>query len=549
MISSTMMDAPLVLPALLERARRPFGDVEIVSRLPSGAVERTTLGQLYVRARRIGQALKQIGMKKGDRVATLMWNHDTHVAVYFGVPCAGGVLHTLNLRLCPEDIGFIATHAGDRFLFIDDVLLPLYEKVKEHAHFERVFVLPLTGAPVPAPYESVESLIASASGELEYPALAESDPLGMCYTSGTTGKPKGVVYSHRSTVLHCFSVTMSSGLALSTRDAVLPVVPQFHVNAWGLPFAAVMCGAKMVMPGPKLDPESVLDLMATEQVTLAAGVPTVWLGVLDVLEKNPGKYKLHPELRMVVGGSAAPESMIRAFDAQGIRIVHAWGMTEMSPLGTVSNVRPELDRDKTASYAARAKQGIAAPFVEVRITNDTGEAPWDGKATGELEVRGPWVAASYYDAGDTSSVGPEERAKWTADGWFKTGDVASIDPLGYMKICDRTKDLIKSGGEWISSVDLENALMGHPKVREACVIAVPHAKWVERPLAVLVLKDKGVAPSADELKSFLESQFAKWWIPDEFVFEYAIPRSSAGKFLKIALRERYAERYGSKREC
>jgi fatty-acyl-CoA synthase len=550
MIESTMMDAPLVLPDLLERARRPFGDVEIVSRMPDGRIRRTTFGDLYVRARRIGKALLEHGMRPGDRVATLMWNHDTHVAVYFGAPCAGGVLHTLNLRLSPDDIGFIATHAGDRFLFVDDVLLPLYEKFKERARFERVFVAPLTGAPVPAPYESVENLVGSASGELEYPELDERAPLGMCYTSGTTGKPKGVVYSHRSTVLHSFSVAMTSGLALSMRDTVLPVVPQFHVNAWGIPFAAVMCGAKLVMPGPKLDAVSVLELLESERVTLAAGVPTVWLAVLDVLEKNPGRYKLQPDLRMVVGGSAAPESMIRAFDAQGIRIVHAWGMTEMSPLGTVSNVRTELDSDEGARYAVRSKQGIPAPFVGARIVNDAGEAPWDGKTTGELQVRGPWVAARYHDGGDPASVEPEDRAKWTADGWFKTGDVACIDALGYMKICDRTKDLIKSGGEWISSVDLENALMGHPKVREACVIAVPHPKWAERPLAVIVAKDPNVPPTAAELAAHLEAaRFAKWWLPDAYVFEDAIPRTSAGKFLKSSLRDRYKERYTSKPGC
>jgi fatty-acyl-CoA synthase len=547
MIQSTMMDAPLVLPELLERARRPFGDVEVVSRMPDGTVKRTTFGELYVRARRIGQALLQIGMRPGDRVATLMWNHDTHVAVYFGAPCAGGVLHTLNLRLSPDDIAFIAKHAGDRFLFVDDVLLPLYEKIKEKVHFERVFVVPLTGAPVQAPYESIQSLIASAKGELVYPALDERAPLGMCYTSGTTGRPKGVVYTHRSTVLHSFSVAMTSGLGLSMRDTILPVVPQFHVNAWGIPFAAAMCGAKLVMPGPKLDAESVLDLLEKERVNFAAGVPTVWLAVLDVLEKNPGRYKLHPDLRMVVGGSAAPESMIRAFDAQGIRIVHAWGMTEMSPLGTVSNVRPELDGDETMRYAARAKQGIAAPFVDVRIVNDAGEAPWDGKTTGELEVRGPWVAAKYYDGGDPASVAPEDRAKWSADGWFRTGDVACIDARGYMKICDRTKDLIKSGGEWISSVDLENALMGHPKVREACVVAVAHPKWAERPLAVIVCKDKSAPPSKEELDAHLEAAgLAKWWLPDAYVFEDAIPRTSAGKFLKSALRDRYGEHYGAK---
>jgi acyl-CoA synthetase (AMP-forming)/AMP-acid ligase II len=534
-MKSTMMDFPLVLPAILERARRPFGAVETVSRMPDGSLSRSTLGQLYVRARRIAEALTKLGLGPGERVGTLMWNHDTHVAAYFGVPCAGGVLHTLNLRLSPEEIAYIANHAGDRFLFVDDVLLPLYEKFKDMARIERVFVMPLTGAPVKSPYESLEDLIASTTGDFEYPRIDENDPLGVCYTSGTTGKPKGVVYSHRSTVLHSFAVTMADGLALSVRDIVLPVVPQFHVNAWGIPFASVMCGAKLVMPGPKLDPESLLDLMEREKVTIAAGVPTVWLGILEALDKNPTRYKLQPGLRMVVGGSAAPESMIRAFDKHGLRVIHAWGMTEMSPVGTVGQVRREIEAEgEDASYAARARQGVAMPFVETRIMNDNGEAPWDAKASGELQVRGPWVAASYHDLVD-------QEGKWTSDGWLCTGDVATICPRGYVKICDRTKDLIKSGGEWISSVDLENALMGHPKVREACVIAIPHAKWVERPLAVIVPKDKADAPTDAELAAFLEVRFAKFWMPDAYAIVEAIPRTSSGKFLKAALREKYGK--------
>ncbi len=535
-MKSTMMEFPLVLPAILERAKRPFGAVETVSRMPDGSQKRSTLGELYTRARRIAEALIKLGMGPGDRVATLMWNHHTHVAAYFGVPCAGGVLHTLNLRLSPDDIAFIANHAGDRFLFVDDILLPLYEKFKDQAPFERVFVLPLTGALVPAPYENLEDLIASATGDFEYPRIREEDALGLCYTSGTTGKPKGVVYSHRSTVLHSLAVTMADGLALSMRDTVLPVVPQFHVNAWGIPFASVMVGAKLVMPGPKLDPESLLDAMEKEKVTIAAGVPTVWLGILETLEKNPGRYKLQPGLRMVVGGSAAPESMIRAFDKQGIRIIHAWGMTEMSPVGTVGQVRPELENGSDdARYFVRAKQGIAMPFVETRIANEAGEAPWDGKTSGELQVRGPWIAARYYDLED-------EDGKWTKDGWLCTGDVATICPKGYVKICDRTKDLIKSGGEWISSVDLENALMGHPKVREACVIAVPHPRWVERPLAVIVARDQTNAPTTAELTQFLEeAHFAKFWLPDAYELVDAIPRTSSGKFLKSALREKYGK--------
>lgn len=541
-MKSTMMEFPLVLPAILERARRPFGAVETVSRMPDGSVKRSTLGQLYTRARSIGEALTKLGMKRGDRVGTLMWNHDTHVAAYYGIPCAGGVLHTLNLRLSPDDIAYIANHAGDRYLLVDDVLLPLFEKMKAKTRFERVFVFPSTGAKVAAPYENLEDVIANATGDFEYPTIDERDPLGVCYTSGTTGKPKGVVYSHRSTILHSFAVLMADGLGLSMRDTVLPVVPQFHVNAWGIPFASVMCGAKLVMPGPKLDPESLLDLMEKEKVTLAAGVPTVWLGILDQLEKNPGRYALQPDLRMVVGGSAAPESMIRAFDALGIRIIHAWGMTEMSPIGTVGHLRPEIEaQDDKTRYMIRAKQGLSVPFVETRIENDAGEAPWDAKTTGELQVRGPWIAASYYDPSAPDGIAPNDEGKWTADGWLRTGDVANVCPKGYVKICDRTKDLIKSGGEWISSVDLENALMGHPKVREACVIAIPHEKWVERPLAVIVPKDEADVPSSGELTTFLEAHFAKFWLPDAYEVVDAIPRTASGKFLKTALRDKYAK--------
>jgi fatty-acyl-CoA synthase len=335
-------------------------------------------------------------------------------------------------------------------------------------------------------------------------------------------------------VLHAFATTMADSLGLGMRDVILPVVPQFHVNAWGIPFAATMVGAKLVMPGPHLDAVSILDLMASEQVTCAAGVPTVWLGILEALDREPSRWKLAKGLRMIVGGSAAPESMIRGFDKHGIEIIHAWGMTEMSPVGTVNRVRPRLETgSEGARYAVRAKQGIAVPFVEMRLAKGDGTfQPHDGESSGELEVRGPWIAASYYGSG-------EQEARWSPDGWFRTGDVATIDSLGYMKITDRSKDVIKSGGEWISSVDLENALMGHPGVREACVIAVPHAKWTERPLAAVVLKDGFTAAIESELAALLAEKFVKWWLPDGYVFVPSIPRTSAGKFLKSALREEY----------
>jgi fatty-acyl-CoA synthase len=535
-VHHTMMDFPLTLPTLLERAREPFGDVEIAWRTPDKSVRRTTYGSFYRRARALAEALLLRGLTKGDRVATLMWNHEAHMVAYFGIPIAGGVLHTLNLRLSPDDVAFIAEHAGDRFLIVDESLLPILEKCHYRKKLEAIFVV--GDSPVPAGYESFESLVASAKGSFEYPALDENDPLGMCYTSGTTGRPKGVVYSHRSTVLHSFATTMADGLGIGMRDTILPVVPQFHVNAWGIPFAATMVGAKLVMPGPHLDPVSVLDLLASEQVTLAAGVPTVWLGIIEAIEREPSRWKLAPGLRMVVGGSAVPESMLRRFDAHGMQVIHAWGMTETSPIGTVSRVRPSLAAaSEDEQYAVRAKQGINVPFVEMRTVDDRGNVlPRDGKASGELEVRGPWVAKSYYlpEAGDGAV---DER--WTADGWFRTRDVATIDSYGAMKITDRAKDVIKSGGEWISSVDLENALMGHPGVREACVIAVPHPKWAERPLAAVVLRDGVTSAIEPELVELLTAKFAKWWLPDGYVFVESIPRTSAGKFLKSALRDHY----------
>ncbi len=535
-MQGTMMDYPLTLVPILERAGRLFGKVEIVSRLPDRSLHRYTYKDFYRRARALAEALQKAGLRRGDRVGTLMWNHYAHLEAYFGIPLAGGVLHTLNLRLHPRDIAYIANHAQDRFLIVDDVLLPLYEQFKDQVNAERVIVVPLTGKPVPEGYLDYEAFLGTATGDFTYPELDENEALGMCYTSGTTGQPKGVVYSHRAVVLHSLASGLSGTLGITQRDVVLPVVPMFHVNAWGLPFTAVMVGAKQVFPGPYLDPESLLELFERERVTFTAGVPTIWLGILQALEKAPDRWKLAPGMRMVVGGSAAPEGLIRAFDRFGLQVVHAWGMTETTPLGTVSLLKSYMeDLPEEEKYAYRAKQGLPAPFVEVRVVNEEGEAPWDGKTMGELQVRGPWVAASYYNL-------PEAQDRWTEDGWFRTGDVATIDPEGYVKITDRTKDLIKSGGEWISSVDLENALMGHPKVAEAAVIAVPHPRWQERPLAVVVLKEayKGkVTP--EELREFLAPKFAKWWLPDAFVFVDEIPRTSAGKFLKAKLREQFRD--------
>ncbi len=533
-MNGNMMRFPLTLTHILERAGQLFGKVEIVSRLPDKSLHRYTYRDFYRRARALAEALQQAGLQKGDRVGTLMWNHYAHLEAYFGIPVAGGVLHTLNLRLHPRDLAYIINHAEDRFLIVDDVLLPLLNAVKDQIRVERVIVVPLTGQPVPEGTLDYEAFLESARGAFTYPELDEEEALGLCYTSGTTGRPKGVLYSHRAIVLHSLASALPDALGLSQQDTLLPVVPMFHVNAWGLPFTATLVGAKQVFPGPHLDPESLLELYEKERVTVTAGVPTIWLGILQALEKQPDRWRLTPGMRMIVGGSAAPEGMIRAFDRFNLRVIHAWGMTELSPLGTVSQLKSYLkDLPEDARYAYRAKQGLPAPLVEVRVVNDAGEAPWDGRTMGELQVRGPWVAASYYNL-------PEARDNWSEDGWFRTGDVATIDPEGYVKITDRTKDLVKSGGEWISSVDLENALMAHPAVAEAAVIAVPHPKWGERPLAVVVLKE-GQHATPEALREFLAPKFAKWWLPDAFVFVDEIPRTSTGKFLKAALRERFKD--------
>ena len=530
----TMMRFPLTLSAMLEHAGKLHGEVEIVSRLPDKSLHRHRYADLYRRAHRLAEALAKAGLKRGERVATLMWNHYAHVEAYFGIPAAGGVFHTLNLRLSPDDIAYIANHAGDRFLIVNDVLLPLYERFRDKVKLERVFVVSLTGKPIPQGYEDYEAFLKTASGDFRFPELDENEACGMCYTSGTTGRPKGVAYSHRSMVLHTMAISLPDVLNFSMRQTLAPVVPMFHANAWGIPFGAVLTGAKLVMPGPHLDAESLLDLFSREGVTCAGGVPSIWLGVLDLLRRERAKYPLPPNMRLLVGGSACPEAMLRAFDELGITIIHAWGMTEMSPVGTMGTVKPRLDQaDADTRYAYRAKQGIALPFVEVRVINDEGEAPWDGESVGELQVRGPWVAASYYN--------PEEKSKtWTEDGWLRTGDVVNIDAEGYIKITDRTKDLIKSGGEWISSVDLENALMGHPAVLEAAVIAIPHAKWQERPLACVVLK-KGASATAAELKDFLAAKFANWWLPDAIEFVEEIPKTTTGKFQKTRLREQFKD--------
>jgi fatty-acyl-CoA synthase len=538
-MQSTMMQYPLTLVHVLERAGRYFRNSEIVSRMPDRGLHRCTYQDFYRRSRQLAAALTKAGMRKGDRVATLMWNHYAHLEAYFGIPVAGGVVHTLNLRLYPEDIAYIANDAEDRFLIVDDILLPLLQQFSDRVSFEKIFVVPLTGKPVPAPYHDYEALLAAESGEFVYPELDENDPAAMCYTSGTTGRPPGVVYSHRSIVLHSMSTLVGDSFGITSSDVLLPVVPMFHVLSWGLPHAAVMVGSKFVMPGPLLDAESLVELCESERVTFATGVPTVWLAVLQLLERCPNKRNLVPGMRVGIGGSAAPESMIRAFDQFGIRVIHAWGMTETSPIATVSTLKPHLRTlPEDERYAIRARAGYALPWVDLRVVDDSGkQVAEDGLAMGEIQVRGPFITGRYHN----KEIDP---LKFTSDGWLRTGDVATLDSEGYIKICDRTKDLIKSGGEWISSVDLENSIMAHPAVAEASVIAVPHPKWSERPLAFVVVKP-GMTLSANQIGEFIAPKFAKWWLPDEYVFVDAIPRTSTGKFLKRALREMAANARGS----
>ena len=533
-MKSTMMHYPLTLNHILERAGKLYGSREIVSRLADRSLHRYTYADFYRRAKQLAEALQQAGLKRGERVGTLMWNSYAHLECYFGIPAMGGVLHTLNLRLFPEDIAFIANHAEDRFIIVDDVLLPLYEKFKDQIKAERVFVFSQSGKPTPPDYEDYETFLASAQGKFQYPDIDENEPCGMCYTSGTTGQPKGVVYSHRSTVLHALMSAMPDSTRYSGADVVLPVVPMFHANAWAIPYVCAMVGAKLVFPGQFLDGESLLGLYEEEKVTVSAGVPTIWLSLLQTIQQNPGRWQLQPGMRMTIGGSAVPASLIKAYAELGIEIFQGWGMTETSPIATISKLdqnTKKLPPDERA--AAVARQGIIVPFVDIRIMNDEGEAPWDGQSVGEVQVRGPWVTGSYHNLA-------KSEESFTTDGWLKTGDVGMIGTDGYLRLTDRAKDLIKSGGEWISSVDLENSIMGHPAVAEAAVIAVSDPKWDERPLAVVVLKPSQKA-SADEIREFLLGKYAKWQVPDGIVFVDAIPRTSTGKFLKTKLREDYKD--------
>jgi fatty-acyl-CoA synthase len=536
MLAGRMMEFPLTLTHLLDRAKTFFGQREIVSQLPNKSLVRGTYRQFHERCCRLARALDRLKVPQGARVATLCWNHQPHLEAYFGVPAAGRVVHTLNLRLHPTEIGYIAKHAGDQVVIVDRSLLPLFEKFrKDVPTIEHVIVVADDG-PTPDGYLDYESLLKAEQDGYEFPVLDENAAAMICYTSGTTGNPKGVVYSHRSTVLHALVACMHDTLGIREADTLLPVVPMFHAAAWGLPFTAVATGAKIVFPGPHLDAVSVLDLMAKERVTLAAGVPTIWIGILAQLDQDASRWDLSAMRAMVIGGSAAPPSMIEGFrHRHKLEVTHAWGMTETNPLGTLARLKSCLSHvDEATHLSYRATQGFPVPFVEIRHVDEDGNIlPWDGEKMGELECRGPWVAASY--------MGDEDKDRWAKDGWFKTGDVVTIDAEGYVRITDRSKDVIKSGGEWISSVALENALMAHPAILEAAVFAGRHPKWAERPIAAIVFRpDKSATP--DELRAHLEKSFAKFWLPDDFVVVPQIPRTSTGKFLKTKLRAEHGDR-------
>jgi fatty-acyl-CoA synthase len=525
-----MDDFQLSLTSLVERAEQFSPTRPVVFRRPDGSLGRTTIGECARRARQLAGALATLGIRPGDRVATLLWNQPEHLELYFAVPLMGAVTHTLNPRLHPDDLSYIAADAEDRVIVVDESLCGVLESVDWE--FEHVIVVTRSGS-APGGAIDYESLLGSAE-PIRWPAIDERQAAAMCYTSGTTGRPKGVVYSHRSLVLHSLASALPDVLAINSRDVILPAVPMFHVNAWGLPYTAALAGAALVLPGPRLDPVSLLDLLAGERVTFSAGVPTVWMSVLQALDAEPDRWDLSALERVNLGGAPAPPSLIEGFERHGLSIIHGWGMTETSPMGTVCRLPSELDAASPAErYDYRARQGVPIPLVELRARGENGELiAWDDRAMGELEVRGPWIAAGYH--------GGAGADKFTEDGWFRTGDIVRIDHRGCIRICDRSKDLVKSGGEWISSVDLENQLMAHRAVAEAAVIAVPDERWGERPLAAVVLRD-GMQATPEELREHLSGEFAKWQVPERIEFIAAIPRTATGKFKKTVLREKYSQ--------
>jgi len=531
-----MMDMPLLISGLLQHADRHHADAEIVSKTVDGSVHRYTYRDAHARARKLAGALQRLGVRPGERIATLAWNSYRHFEIYYAVAGSGAVIHTINPRLFPDQITYIANHAEDQYVFFDLSFTPLLEKlapllktVKGYVAMCASEAMPKANIPDLLCYEA---LLEKEKADFQWPSFDERTAACLCYTSGTTGNPKGALYSHRSTMIHAYGAALPDALNLSARDVVLPVVPMFHVNAWSLPYSCAMVGAKMVFPGPHLDGKSLHNLFETEGVTFSAGVPTVWLGLLSYMKEQ--KLKFSTLKRTVIGGSACPSAMIRAFqDEYGVEVLHAWGMTEMSPLGTVTTFKAKhAGWTKEQRVALQNKQGRAIFGVDMRIVGEDGsELPNDGKAFGDLQVRGPWVIQSYFKG---------EGGDPLKQGWFPTGDVATLDPDGYMQITDRSKDVIKSGGEWISSIDLECIAMAHPAIAEAAVIGIKHPKWDERPIVVAV-KKPGQEVSKEEVLRFYEGKIAKWWMPDDVVFVAELPHTATGKLSKLTLREKFRE--------
>ncbi|HXH22428.1 MAG TPA: long-chain fatty acid--CoA ligase [Dehalococcoidia bacterium] len=534
---STMMDRPLLIKEILWRAEKLYAYRQVVTQREAGEPRRSTYGGVAVRARKLASALERAGVRPGDRVATFGWNTQTHLECYFAIPCMGAVLHTINVRLFHDQLEYIINHAEDQVVFCDRSVLPVFEQLAGKIPSVRLVVLMNEGpGPSTDAFQTVdyEEFLGAGSESFDWPDLDERSAAGMCYTSGTTGNPKGVVYSHRSTFLHSLVAGLPNSTGVGEHDAVMYAVPMFHANAWGLPYTCALAGAAQVLSDRFLDPQRVVNLLDSEGVTISAGVPTIWIGVLNLLETSGRRL---PKLRRVLcGGSAAPPALIDGLRRNGIELVHAWGMTETSPLGSLTRIPSVLlDAPEAEQNKYRYKQGQIVPTIECRIVDvESGrELPWDGVAFGELQVRGPYITGSYYHD-------PQSAEKFSADGWLRTGDVATIDQYGFIQLVDRTKDLVKSGGEWISSVELENLIMAHPKVLEAAVVGLPHPKWDERPVAAVVLKPDQML-TADEVRAFLSDKVAKWWLPDEVLFVESLPKTSVGKFAKNHLREQLAE--------
>jgi fatty-acyl-CoA synthase len=526
-----MQDEPLLISSLITFADRFHGATEMVSRTIEGPIHRYTLRDAHRRAKRLANALTRLGVREGDRIGTLAWNGFRHFEIYFAVSGMGAVCHTINPRLFAEQIVYIINHAEDRYVFFDLTFAPLVAKLGPHCPNVKGWVAMTDRAHMPKDVPDAlcfEDLVAAESDDFTWPELDERAASSLCYTSGTTGNPKGVLYSHRSTVLHSYGAALPDAMALSAKDVVLPVVPMFHANAWGLPYACLLVGAKMVFPGAALDGKSLFELFEGEKVTFSAGVPTVWLGLLQFMAET--NHRFTTMTRTVIGGSACPPAMIRAFETEHrVEVLHAWGMTEMSPLGVVSQLKAKhLGQDIEAQLAVKNKQGRPIFGVDLRIVDREGkDLPWDGKAFGDLLVKGPWIAKGYF-----KGEGGDPLRK----GWFPTGDVCTIDGDGYIQITDRSKDVIKSGGEWISSIDLENVAVAHPAVAEAAVIGVTHPKWDERPL-LIVQRKPGAQVTREELIAFYQDKVAKWWVPDDVVFVESLPHTATGKLLKTKLRD------------